>query len=132
MCDAPMRLACLRGRKRLWLLPLATVGLGCNTGTELLSEAQIDFDFPGASLAYAQPLGGNTFQIALKDDTNATTKLWFSFRVREAQGRALTFYLVDAGTVDTLATTTCTTATISGTIMIITITMSCTSKLSTS
>ena len=100
MCDAPMRLACLRGRKRLWLLPLATVGLGCNTGTELLSEAQIDFDFPGASLAYAQPLGGNTFQIALKDDTNATTKLWFSFRVREAQGRALTFYLVDAGTVD--------------------------------
>ena len=100
MSYAPMRLACMRGRKRLWLLPLVTVCLGCNSGTELLPEAQIDFDFPGASLAYAQPLGGNTFQIALKEDTNATTKLWFSFRVKEAQSRALTFRLVDAGTAD--------------------------------
>ncbi|MCH9046921.1 MAG: aminotransferase class V-fold PLP-dependent enzyme [SAR324 cluster bacterium] len=90
----------------LWLLLLGPVWLSCDSGTDPGREAgtdpgpevRIDFDFPGASLAYAQSLGGDTFRIGLKDDTNATTKLWFSFRVQEAQGRTLTFRLDNAAT----------------------------------
>ena len=90
----------------LWLLLLGPVWLSCDSGTDPgrgagtdpSREAKIDFDFPGASLAYAQSLGGDTFRIGLKDDTKATTKLWFSFRVQEAQGRTLTFRLDNAAT----------------------------------
>ena len=86
--------------RRLWLLPLASFWLGCGNGTgppveTPPPEAQIDFGFPGGSLASARQMGRDTFEIALKDDTNATTKLWFSFRVQEAQGRELTFRLLD-------------------------------------
>ena len=76
-----------------WLLLLSLVWLGCDGLTEPRVEARVDFDFPGASLAYALPLGVDTFRIGLKDDTNATTKDWFSFRVQQVPGRSLTFRL---------------------------------------
>lgn len=83
---------------RSWILLLGPFWLSCNSTTVPLPEARIDFDFPGASLAYAQAMGGDTYRIGLRDDTNATTKLWFSFRVQEAEGRPVTFRLEDVGT----------------------------------
>jgi hypothetical protein len=82
-----------RAAQLLLLLPL---GLGCESGpTKSTPDVQIDYDFPGASLAYADPLTGDTYRIGLKDDTNATSKGWFSFRVHNAAGRSLTFRLQD-------------------------------------
>ena len=82
-----------RAARLLLLLPL---GLGCESRpTQATPDVRIDFDFPGASLAYADPLGIDTFRIGLKDDTNATSKDWFSFRVRQAAGRSLTFRLAN-------------------------------------
>lgn len=81
-------------RRAARLLVLLPLGLGCESGpTQATPDVRIDFDFPGASLAYAEPLGNDTYRIGLKDDTNATSKDWFSFRVRQAAGHSLTFHL---------------------------------------
>lgn len=87
----------LSGARLLCLLVTLPVWAACTEATTPLPDAEIDFDFPGASLAYARPLGGNVFAIGLKTDTNASTRLWFEFRVRNSAGRGVTFRLEDVG-----------------------------------
>lgn len=94
----PRRLPDHRRAGATLAIVLAVLLPGCGDGpVGTTSDAVIDFDFPGASLGYATPAGDGVFRIGLKDDTNATTKDWFEFRVKDGAGEEVTFRLENVG-----------------------------------
>lgn len=84
------------GRARVrWVVLLGTVAGVASCGDKTPSSPDVQpaltTEFEGSSLGSWSRVGRDTIQFALRQDTNATTRYWFSFQVEEAAGRDLVF-----------------------------------------
>jgi hypothetical protein len=64
---------------------------GDNTPSSLDIQPALTTEFEGSSLGSWSVVGRDTIEFALRQDTNATTRYWFSFQVEGAAGRDLVF-----------------------------------------
>jgi predicted deacylase len=82
-------------RRSSWAwIALALGVLACDSSpTASTGPPEIYLDFEGSSLGAVAPVVGDTISFQLRNDTNANTSFWFSFRVRNARGRRLTLRL---------------------------------------
>lgn len=76
------------------LVSALLAGCGDSTGVEGPPPAAAA-DFDGASLGTAR-FSNDTLTFTLRPDTNAETRMWFSFRFLNGAGRPVTFSLEDA------------------------------------
>ncbi len=60
------------------------------------TEVVLDQDFEGASLGDWTAVGPDAVRFSIREDTNAPTGLFFSFRVENAKGRRVSFTLPEA------------------------------------
>ena len=85
-----------RGIGAALLLSGALVWMGCDSSpTENRTEPTISLDFEGSSLGSSGSTGRDSLAFFLRDDTNARTRLWYSFQVNGGSGRSVRFRLMD-------------------------------------
>ncbi len=88
----------MRRPRRSWsgvlLVPVLLAGCTDTAGVGG-GPPTVSFDFEGASLGAAE-FSNDTVMLTLRHDTNAQTRLWFSFRLANGAGRPLTYRLDDA------------------------------------
>ena len=85
-----------RGVGTIVLLSGALAWTACDSSpTDGRNEPSLSLEFEGSSLGPSGSIGRDSLAFFLRDDTNALTRLWYSFQVNGGSGRTLTFRLVD-------------------------------------
>lgn len=91
-------------RKPLPILLLLLLLPGCESNDHPVepvsgSGAEISIDFEGASLESWSEVATGVFNLRIRKDSNSDFARWYSFRVKGAQGQALSFRIMNAGSV---------------------------------